>query len=157
MAHIAVIVAAGYAILAVLFHFSLHKIEEGHLGVYYRGGALLHQISQPGFHVMIPFVTSFRPVQVTLQTDEVKNVPCGTSGGVMIYFERIEVVNILRADSVYETVKNFTADYDKPLIFNKVHHELNQFCSAHTLQEVYIDLFGKLSVEVVLRDCIISY
>jgi len=35
---------------------------------------------------------------VTLQTDEVKNVPCGTSGGVMIYFDRIEVVNILNAD-----------------------------------------------------------
>lgn len=37
--------------------------------------------------------------QVTLQTDEVKNVPCGTSGGVMIYFDRIEVVNILSATS----------------------------------------------------------
>lgn len=37
--------------------------------------------------------------QVTLQTDEVKNVPCGTSGGVMIYFDRIEVVNILNSDS----------------------------------------------------------
>ena len=35
--------------------------------------------------------------QVTLQSDEVKNVPCGTSGGVMIYFDRVEVVNILDA------------------------------------------------------------
>ena len=34
-------------------------------------------------------------IQTTLQTDEVKNVPCGTSGGVMIYFDRVEVVNIL--------------------------------------------------------------
>lgn len=41
----------------------------------------------------------FFSFQVTLQTDEVKNVPCGTSGGVMIYFDRIEVVNILNADS----------------------------------------------------------
>jgi len=38
-------------------------------------------------------------LQVTLQTDEVKNVPCGTSGGVMIYFDRIEVVNVLSRDS----------------------------------------------------------
>ena len=38
-------------------------------------------------------------VQVTLQSDEVKNVPCGTSGGVMIYFDRVEVVNIL--DAIY--------------------------------------------------------
>jgi erlin len=42
---------------------------------------------------------------------------------------------------VYEIVKNFTADYDKTLIYNKIHHELNQFCSVHSLQEVYIDLF----------------
>lgn len=45
--------------------------------------------------------------------------------------------------AVYDIVKNYTADYDKALIFNKIHHELNQFCSVHTLQEVYIELFGK--------------
>lgn len=45
--------------------------------------------------------------------------------------------------SVFDIVRNYTADYDKTLIFNKIHHELNQFCSAHTLQEVYIELFGK--------------
>lgn len=61
----------------------------------------------------------------------------------MIYFDRVEVVNILQSNSAYDIVKNYTADYDKTLIYNKVHHELNQFCSVHTLQEVYIDLFGK--------------
>lgn len=61
----------------------------------------------------------------------------------MIYFDRVEVVNILLANAAYDIVKNYTADYDKTLIYNKVHHELNQFCSVHTLQEVYIDLFGK--------------
>lgn len=105
--------------------------------------------------------------QVTLQTDEIKNVPCGTSGGVMIYFDRIEVVNILKADSgkshenwfnlvfkvalintilhsVLDIVRNYTADYDRQLIFDKIHHELNQFCSRHTLHEVYIALFDQI-------------
>ena len=41
-------------------------------------------------------------------------------------------------------VRNYTAEYDKPLIFDKVHHELNQFCSAHNLQDVYIDLFDQI-------------
>merc|ERR1719481_533130 len=94
--------------------------------------------------MMLPFVTSVRNIQTTLQTDEVKNVPCGTSGGVMIYFDRIEVVNVLQNTAVYDIVKNYTADYDKPLIFDKVHHELNQFCSGHTLQEVYIELFDQI-------------
>ena len=60
-----------------------------------QGGALLSSISAPGFHTMVPFLTSYRSVQITMQTDEVKNVPCGTSGGVVIHFDRIEVVNIL--------------------------------------------------------------
>merc|ERR1719513_150680 len=94
--------------------------------------------------MMIPFLTSVRNIQTTLQTDEVKNVPCGTSGGVMIYFDRIEVVNVLQPTAVYDIVKNYTADYDKPLIFDKVHHELNQFCSGHNLQEVYIELFDQI-------------
>lgn len=65
------------------------------------------------------------------------------SGGVMIYFDRVEVVNKLDSYAVFDIVRNYTADYDKTLIYNKIHHELNQFCSVHNLQEVYIDLFGK--------------
>ena len=55
---------------------------------------------------------------------------------------------------VYEIVKNYTADYDKTLIYNKIHHELNQFCSVHTLQEVFIyelyyfSLFNKTRFEL---------
>ena len=88
--------------------------------MYFRGGAMLQTMSTPGFHMMIPFLTAVRNIQTTLQTDEVKNVPCGTSGGVMIYFDRIEVVNVLQNTAVYDIVKNYTADYDKPLIFDKV-------------------------------------
>ncbi|KAI2805895.1 Erlin-2-B [Blomia tropicalis] len=131
-------------VVSIATFSSIHKIEEGYVGVYYRGGALLKQTSSPGFHLMFPVFTTFRAIQVTLQTDEVKNVPCGTSGGVMIYFDRIEVVNILQSGAVFDIVRNYTWDYDKSLIFNKVHHELNQFCSSHSLQEVYIDLFDQI-------------
>ncbi|XP_067242335.1 erlin-1 isoform X1 [Chanodichthys erythropterus] len=149
MAHVGAVVAAMAGVMAILLHSSIHKIEEGHLAVYYRGGALLTSPNGPGYHIMLPFITSYRSVQTTLQTDEIKNVPCGTSGGVMIYFDRIEVVNMLVPSAekklffstVVDIVKNYTADYDKTLIFNKIHHELNQFCSVHTLQEVYIELF----------------
>ncbi|KAI1304199.1 Erlin-2-B [Halotydeus destructor] len=132
------------ALGAFMISSALHRIDEGYVGVYYRGGALLSETSTPGYHLMVPFITSFRAIQVTLQTDEVKNVPCGTSGGVMIYFDRIEVVNHLQSSSVHDMVRNYTADYDKTLIYNKVHHELNQFCSIHSLQEVYIDLFDQI-------------
>merc|ERR1719508_564103 len=38
--------------------------------------------------MMLPFITTYRSIQTTLQTDAINNVPCGTSGGVMIYFDR---------------------------------------------------------------------
>jgi hypothetical protein len=64
---------------------------------------------------MIPYVTRYEPIQVTIQTDQVgvslylvvwcmnsylhilfqvKNIPCGTKGGVMIAFEKIEVSSL---------------------------------------------------------------
>uniref|UniRef100_UPI00358FBA87 erlin-2-B-like isoform X1 n=1 Tax=Myxine glutinosa TaxID=7769 RepID=UPI00358FBA87 len=157
MVHLGPLLAVCGLAMALLFS-SLHRIEEGHVAVYYRGGALLQHTSGPGYHLMLPLLTSFRSVQTTLQTDEVKNVPCGTSGGVMIYFDRIEVVNLLSSWSVYDVVKNYTADYDMALIFNKVHHELNQFCSVHSLQEVYIELFDQIdeNLKVAIQEELIS-
>ncbi|KAM4645041.1 erlin-2 isoform 2-T2 [Amazona ochrocephala] len=131
MAQLGAIAALSLSFLAAAFLSAIHKIEEGHIGVYYRGGALLTSTSGPGFHLMLPFITSY-------------------NGGVMIYFDRIEVVNFLIQSAVYDIVKNYTADYDKALIFNKIHHELNQFCSVHTLQEVYIELFDQIDENLKL-------
>jgi len=148
------IVIVFVGVWSILLSSSLHKIDEGFVGVYYRGGALLKTTSTPGFHMMFPLITSVKAVQITLQTDEIKNVPCGTSGGVVLYFDRIEVVNLLSASSAYDIVKKYSADYDRTLIYNKVHHELNQFCSIHTLQEVYIDLFDQIdeNLKIALQD-----
>lgn len=120
------------------------------MGVYWRGGKLLDRVTTPGYHMMLPLITTCGQVQTTVQTDKVTNIPCGTSGGTVIMFERIEVVNQLRHDFVHGTIKNYTVDYDKTWIYDKIHHEINQFCSAHTLQEVYISKFDTLDES--LRD-----
>ncbi|ERM99992.1 hypothetical protein AMTR_s00110p00140670 [Amborella trichopoda] len=124
--------------------YILHQVPEGHVGAYWRGGALLKTITSPGFHLKVPFITQFEPIQVTIQTDQVKDIPCGTKGGVMISFEKIEVVNRLKKEYVYETLLNYGVKYDKTWIYDKIHHEINQFCSAHTLQQVYIDMFDQI-------------
>jgi len=49
----------------------------------------------------------------------------------MIYFEKIEVVNILNREAVIDIVRNYTVNYDRTLIFDKIHHEVNQFCSVN--------------------------
>ena len=126
----------GLAMVALALTGGIQSIPEGHVGVYWRGGALLDRVTGPGYHTMLPIVTSYAAVQTTVQTDKVMNIPCGTSGGTVISFERIEVVNQLKAEYVHATIKNYTVDYDKTWIYDKIHHEINQFCSQHTLQEV---------------------
>ncbi len=123
---------------------AVHQVNEGHIGVYWFGGALLNVTTNPGIHLKLPFLTFVSNVQVTLQTDVVGNIPCGTSGGVMITFDKIEVVNMLDRSKALQTVKRFGVDYDKTWIFDRIHHEINQFCSSHTLQQVYIDKFDVL-------------
>jgi len=104
----------------------------------------LDRVTSPGFHSKLPLITEHAVVQVTVQTDKVTNIPCGTSGGTVIYFDKVEVVNQLMANAVHSIIKNYTIDYDKTWIYDKIHHEINQFCSQHTLQEVYIDKFDTL-------------
>lgn len=121
-----------------------HQVEEGHVGVYWRAGRLLDTITESGFHTKLPVIDRVANVQITMQTDSVTEIPCGTSGGVMITFDRIEVVNRLPRAKVLQTMKDYGEHYDKMWIFDKIHHEINQFCSSHTVQEVFIDLFDTL-------------
>lgn len=50
-------------------------------------------------------------MKVSIQTDVVKDIPCGTSNGTLVYFDRVEVVNRLKKDYVYDTVLNYTENY----------------------------------------------
>ena len=109
--------------------------------MYWRGGALLNTITEPRFHLKMPLITQFEPIQVTLQ---VRDIPCGTKGGVRINFEKIEVVTRLHKDYVYETLLNYGVQYVNTWIYDKIYHEINQFCSAHSFQQVYIDMFDQI-------------
>ena len=48
--------------------------------------------------------------------------------------DKVEVVNRLHKEYVLDTVRNYTIHYDQTWIFEKIHHEINQFCSRHTLR-----------------------
>ncbi len=88
-------------------------------------------------------------MKVSIQTDVVNNIPCGTSNGTLVYFDKVEVVNKLKKEYVYDTVFNYTENYQKFWVTDKLHHEINQFCSKHSLQEIYIDIFDKLDEALV--------
>lgn len=54
------------SVMTIILPFSLHRVEEGYLGVYYRAGALLPGTSKPGIHMMFPILTNYKPIQVTI-------------------------------------------------------------------------------------------
>jgi len=139
-----VVILSIVGVILAIIVTGVHQVEEGHIGIYYLGGALLQATTEPGIHWMVPGLTRFANVQVTLQTDTVLNIPCGTSGGSVITFDKIEVVNRLDKNAAHKTIQMYGVNYDRTWIFDRIHHEINQFCSSHTLQEVYIDKFETL-------------
>lgn len=65
---------AGILSFIVVF-FGIHIVEEGHIGVYFRTGALLPGTTEPGIHVKLPILTRYDAVQITMQTDKVTDIP----------------------------------------------------------------------------------
>lgn len=121
-----------------------HNVHEGNLGIYYRGGKLLPGTVAPGLHFMLPVVHTYEEVAIGMRTEQVKNVPCGTSGGVILEFEHIEVVFRLNPALLWETVRNYsTRGFVDTWIQEPLHHELNQLCSQFTLNEIFIAKFAE--------------
>jgi regulator of protease activity HflC (stomatin/prohibitin superfamily) len=148
--HFLAVVVACVGFVLYTMRKGIHTVPEGYISVYWRAGKLLNSYGEAGVNLMIPYLDSMEKVQVTLQTDRVNNIPCGTSGGVILTFSAIEVVNRLSKASAIEIIRNYGVEYDKTWIFDKIHHEINQFCSSHSLQEVYIDLFSTLDESLVV-------
>lgn len=143
----AIIVIVILYVIAMLSGF--HQVKQGYVGIYKRLGVLQKELTNPGYHFRIPFYEEFIEMKISIQTDVVTNIPCGTKNGNMVYFDKVEVVNKLKRQYVFETVNNYTENYEKFWVTDKLHHEINQFCSKHSLQEIYIDIFDQLDQALV--------
>ena len=146
-------------LLSALAFNGLHTVQQGHRGIYIRGGRLLTTVTQPGFNMKLPF-TTHHGIQVTVQTDKLDDVPCVSSQGGTAHLN-IEVVNRLNgsAGCVSKAVSEFGISYDQPLIFDYIPSEVAQFCKDHTLEAIYIREFDKLDeiLATKLRANVVSY
>ena len=145
---------------------------------------MLSRVTEPGLRLKVPFLDIHSSIQVTLQTDKVSDIPCGTKG-VMVTFDKVEVrscisggqalqlqlhdvqyhatnsrdvqvVNRLKKEHVLETIRAYGEDYDNLWIFSKIHHEMNQLCSHSTLQDIYIDKFDQVQPAAFLVACLLG-
>ena len=126
----------------------LIQVPQGYVAVEYQFGKLMDKLHDPGYSMIGPFSKAYY-VQTSVQTDMVQNIPCGTKGGVMIHFDKIEVVNVLNKEYVIDTVRNYTIDYDQIWIYDRIHKEINDYCSVHSLEEIYITEFDQLDEQLM--------
>jgi regulator of protease activity HflC (stomatin/prohibitin superfamily) len=82
---------------------ALHRIKEGHVGIYYKYGALMEQLTPPGVHWMQPFVSEVVRLRITPETKVLDPMVCTTRDGVRNVFRDVQVHLILN-----KTEKSFS-------------------------------------------------
>ena len=87
--NIVVIIIGALALYGMLMLSGFHQVREGYVGLYKYFGVLQPSTSNPGIHFRIPFYQEYIEMKVSIQTDVVTNIPCGTSNGTMITFNKI--------------------------------------------------------------------
>ena len=153
-------VGIAVAILAVVLgYLGSYRIPEMHVGLFYFGGALQSQVAQPGFQWRPPFLTKLVTIPLAFQTLVVKNTPCGTKGGVVVSFDRIETVHRMSASHVWNTVRLYGQDYSKTWIRDTLPALVNDLCATMDLAELYILKFDTLDEKLIklLRDHIATH
>ena len=129
------------AVLTAFLLSSLHKVDEGSVGIYFRFGALMEVLTHPGIHHMAPFVTTMHQVQVRPQTDTLPPMAVITRDGIENIFKDVQVISRVDVDKVIFLVQRFGVDFRKALVNDRVQEELRIFCANHTIDDVYNAMF----------------
>ncbi|CAM9438366.1 unnamed protein product [Pylaiella littoralis] len=127
----------------LLSPYAVQVVGEGSVGVLRFGGKILDKTKAPGFHFVVPFFHEVTEAPVNVRTTEIRQVACGTSGGVLIHFPLVEIIHRLHPASVVSTLRAYE-DYEKTWIIQRVEHDVNKLCARYSLHEIHIDKFDQL-------------
>ena len=116
---------------------SIHRIEEGNVGVYYRNGALMQSVSFPGIHYMTPFIVEVVEIKIRPETDVLTPTSAITKDGIQNTFNDIQVITSIKMDNLVYMLKNYGPQFKKALVFDRIKEELRIFCANSTIDEVY--------------------
>merc|ERR1719435_524011 len=145
-----VILGVGAIVVAALVD-GYHEIPEGHVGVYYKFGALKDGVTDPGIHYMQPFVTTFKTILIRPEEQTVRSMEAITKDGIEIEFKGISVLSRTRRSKVIYLIKEYGTDFKTVLIHNRIREDLRIFCANKTVDEVYNEQFLEI-VEAVRNE-----
>ena len=140
-----VVLKLGVGVALLFSTIPFYVNTSGEVSVEWFVGRLSKHVNGPGLNFVLPIVGSYRKVKVIPDTDCVKNIPCGTKGGTMIFFDELCVVNQLHACGVYNVTYNYpNMDWDQEVIYRRVEKLVNAFCSTHTVKEINQERFHEI-------------
>ena len=142
-----VLVTILVTITAVLLS-SIHRIEEGNVGVYFKYGALMNETTQPGIQYMTPFVVDVVEVQTRPQTDSLPTIISVTRDGIENTFKDVQVISRVRPEKLVPLVRKFGIQFRESLIFDRVKEELRIFCANNSIDDVYNTKFLEIVANV---------
>ena len=103
---------------------SVHKIEEGNVGVYYKYGAIMDTVTHPGIHYMTPFAVDVFEMQIRPQTDNLSPMRSVTKDGITNTFKDVQVITRIRVDKLVHMIKNYRREFKHALVFDRIKEEL---------------------------------
>jgi len=137
-------------VIAALIH-GYHEIKEGHVGIYYRFGALMDRTTDSGMQFMKPFIDSFKMILIIPEKKDLGYMDAVTKDGIEITFKGVSVLSRTKKEEVVNLIKQFGMDYKTVLIYDRVREDLRIFCANKTIDEVYNEQFLEI-VESVKKN-----
>ena len=121
-----------------------HKIMEGTVGIYFKGGALQDHVNHPGIHFTTPFITDIQRIKIRPRTDTMNPIKTVTKDGIQNTFNNVQVISEVNSAKVVGLVKKYGLEFHKTLVFDRISEQLLSFCAKHTIDEVYSENFTQI-------------
>merc|ERR1711983_310768 len=137
-------------IIGLMAH-SLHHIDEGHVGVYFKYGALGNSVGHPGLNTMTPWVSTYEQITVRPIKDIVNSFSAVTKDAIQIHFHDVEVISSVPQEHVLWLVKKFGVNFRTVLVFDRLREEVKKYAFSHDIdanyQRVKVEWTEKLVAE----------
>ena len=143
-----VTVSALTLIIALLAH-SLHHIDEGHVGVYFKYGALQNSVGHPGLNTMTPWVSTYEQITVRPDSQILNIFTAVTKDAIPITFKDVEVISSVPQENVLWLVKKFGVNFRTVLVFDRLREEVKRYAFGHDIDDVYNERFLEMSELVI--------
>jgi len=143
-----VTVSALTLIIGMLAH-SLHHIDEGHVGVYFKYGALQNSVGHPGLNTMTPWVSTYEQITVRPDSQILNIFTAVTKDAIPITFKDVEVISSVPQENVLWLVKKFGVNFRTVLVFDRLREEVKRYAFGHDIDDVYNERFLEMSELVI--------